>query len=88
MLFEFKKTENGLYFIHAKQTGEAKISFELKDKVMEKVLSVLEVRVRIELVNHVEISGFPERKVELGSTFRLLALCKLIVILDFSKFLV
>lgn len=79
MLFEFKKTENGLYYIHAKRTGEAKISFELRDKVLEKVLSVLEVGVRIELVNHVDISGFPERKVELGSTFRLLALRNLII---------
>lgn len=88
MLFEFKKTENGLYFIQAKRIGEAKISFELKDKVMEKVLSVLEVRVKIELVNHVEISGFPERKVELGSTFRLLALCQSIYFIFFIIFII
>ena len=74
-LVDVKKAEMGLFFIEAKKIGEAKIIFELKERNNDKIISYLEVKIKVELVNNVEIMGMNERDIELGTPLRLIALC-------------
>ena len=73
-MIKLTKQEQNLFLVEGNTVGSGKIFFELVQKETKNVLSVYEVDLRIELVNHIEILGFPERKVYLGATFRLLAL--------------
>lgn len=68
------KQETNLYLAEGKLIGSGKIFFELYQRDYNLTLSSYEVNFRIELVNNIEIQGFPERKVYLGATFRLMAL--------------
>ena len=71
------KQEQNLYFIEGNRIGDGIIYFELFQKDSNETLSVYEVNTKIELVNNIEINGFPERRVFLGASFRLLALSTL-----------
>ena len=73
-MIKLTKQEQNLFLVEGLTVGSGKIFFELVQKETTNILSVYEVDLRIELVNHIEILGFPERKVYLGATFRLLAL--------------
>jgi len=73
-LIKLTKQEQNLYLIEGNGIGDGKIFFELFQKDSNVTLSIYEVNTRIELVNNIEILGFPERKVHLGASFRLLAL--------------
>lgn len=68
------KQEQNLYLVEGLGLGNGKLLFELFQKDSNLSLSVYEVSTRIEFVNNIEIHGFPERKVYLGASFRLLAL--------------
>ena len=73
-MIKLTKQEQNLFLVEGQGVGNGRIFFELVQKESNIILSVYEVNLRIELVNHIEILGFPERRVYFGATFRLLAL--------------
>lgn len=77
-LLHLTKQEQNLFLGEGHGVGSGKVFFELVQRDNNLTLSVYEVDLRVELVNHIEIMGFPERRVFLGATFRLLALRKFI----------
>jgi len=73
-IIKLSKQEKNLFLVEGLGVGDGRIFFELVQKESNMILSVYEVNFRIELVNNIEILGFPERTVFFGATFRLLAL--------------
>ena len=73
-MIKLTKQEQNLFLVEGLGVGDGRIFFELVQKESNMILSVYEVNFRIELVNNIEILGFPERTIYLGATFRLLAL--------------
>lgn len=70
----FKELNSGLYEIYGQNTGKVEMTFILKYKHSNKIISSVSLSIKVALVDDVQILGMVDRKLHIGSVVRLIAI--------------
>ena len=82
-LIDLTYQDGSLFHIEGLSTGSVDVQFILRYRHSKLEISRVEIAVKVELINAIDVLGMADRKIHAGTQIRLIALCNIVNFINF-----